>query len=316
MMETAGQQVDDKALRAAMKESGLGTPATRAGLIETLLQRDYIIRQKKNIIATQKGHALIETIQFEDLKSPKLTGDWEFKLKLIEKGDLLAKDFIDEVKSYVVRIIESVKMDTGENKISSSIDLKESLGKCCLCGSEVVFKGKLYACENNEECKFVIWKQQFQKELKHDHVRQLLTQGRTETIKGLKKKDGTPFDAALKVSEGTIIPFFESSLKLGECPLCDSGEMSANQKVAKCNKCDYKLWRNIASVELSIDNLETLFQSGKTGVIIGFKSKEKNKSFSASLSLTESGELKFIFPKKNLSKMKYFAKKNLRKRRS
>ena len=116
-MESAGKTVDDEELRDAMKENGIGRPSTRAAIIETLFKRRYIYRERKNIMASQAGIDLIATINEELLKSAKLTGLWENKLRRIERGEYKASDFIAELKSMVEEIVINVLSDNSSRKI-------------------------------------------------------------------------------------------------------------------------------------------------------------------------------------------------------
>lgn len=158
-MESAGKTVDDEELREAMKENGIGRPSTRAAIIETLFKRRYIYRERKNIMASQAGIELIATINQELLKSAKLTGIWENKLRRIERGEYLAGDFIAELKSMVSDIVISVLSDNSSKKIEIIDELKDSKlkkktssdkkritkfeqVKCPKCGKGHILKGK------------------------------------------------------------------------------------------------------------------------------------------------------------------------------
>ena len=121
-METAGKLVDDEKLREAMKENGIGRPSSRAGIIETLLKRGYIRREKKSLISNPAGRDLIATIQVKLLKSPELTGQWEKKLRDIEKGTFTLEKFMEELQAQLVDIIKDVKADSSVKKISSQQD--------------------------------------------------------------------------------------------------------------------------------------------------------------------------------------------------
>ena len=151
-METAGKLVDDDELRDALKENGIGRPSTRAAIIETLFKRDYIRREKKNLIATNTGVELIQVIQEDLLKSAELTGRWEKKLRQVERGEYQAKDFLDELKAMVTEIVFNVKSDNrrpGEQELKVSLEVKPSIeGKICpLCGKGILLKGKTaYGC--------------------------------------------------------------------------------------------------------------------------------------------------------------------------
>ncbi|NDV45861.1 DNA topoisomerase III [Paludibacter sp. 221] len=150
-METAGKLVDNEELRDALKENGIGRPSTRAAIIETLFKRGYIRKERKNLIATQTGVELIQTIQEDLLKSAELTGMWEKKLRQIESGEYQAKDFLDELKDMVCKVVLNVKSD------NRTIDEIMSLAKqekdpivgtvCPLCGKGTLLKGKTaYGC--------------------------------------------------------------------------------------------------------------------------------------------------------------------------
>lgn len=123
-METAGKTVDDEELRDAMKENGIGRPSTRAAIIETLFKRRYIYRQRKNIMVTQAGIDLIGTIDEELLKSAKLTGIWENKLRRIERGNYSATEFIAELKELISGIVINVMSDNSMKKIEVADDDK------------------------------------------------------------------------------------------------------------------------------------------------------------------------------------------------
>lgn len=128
-MESAGKTVDDEELREAMKENGIGRPSTRAAIIETLFRRGYIYRQRKNIMASQAGIDLIATIKEELLKSAKLTGIWENKLRRIERGDYSAAEFIDELKQQISEIVLAVLSDNSQRKIVVETDAATTKGK-------------------------------------------------------------------------------------------------------------------------------------------------------------------------------------------
>ncbi|MEI6555983.1 MAG: DNA topoisomerase 3 [Paludibacter sp.] len=160
-METAGKLVDDDELRDALKENGIGRPSTRAAIIETLFKRDYIRREKKNLIATNTGVELIHLIQEDLLKSAELTGLWEKKLRQIEKGEYEAKGFLDELKAMVTEIVFNVKSDNRphpsplqkEREIdkpetyTKSMPLAEGQVICPLCGKGILLKGNTaYGC--------------------------------------------------------------------------------------------------------------------------------------------------------------------------
>ena len=205
-METAGKQVEDEEMRELLKDNGIGRPSTRANIIETLFKRRYIERNKKNIFATQTGIDLINTIQNELLKSAELTGNWERKLRLIEKGEYSMETFKQELIQMVVDLTREVKMNTGrmisitENvpEIKEEKQKKESKPKepkediaiesltCPKCKAHLLKKGKTaYGCGNFQACGFKIPFEFLGKKLNDKNIFDLLSKGRTATLKGL-----------------------------------------------------------------------------------------------------------------------------------
>lgn len=154
-METAGKLVDNEELRDALKENGIGRPSTRASIIETLFKREYIRKERKNLIATNTGVELIGTIQEDLLKSAELTGLWEKKLRQVEKGEYEAKVFLDEMKSLITEIVFNVKSDNSRttSALSHSSQVESIEGKICpLCGKGTILKGKTaYGCSRWKE---------------------------------------------------------------------------------------------------------------------------------------------------------------------
>ena len=150
-METAGKLVDNDELRDALKENGIGRPSTRAAIIETLFKRDYVRREKKNLIATNTGVELIQVIQEDLLKSAELTGLWEKKLRQVERGEYKAKDFLDELKAMVTEIVFNVKSDNRRPTLPQTPLLEKEKGLegqvCPLCGKGMLLKGNsAYGC--------------------------------------------------------------------------------------------------------------------------------------------------------------------------
>ena len=176
-MESAGKAVDDETLREAMKENGIGRPSTRAAIIETLFKRRYIYRQRKNIMATQAGITLIDTINQELLKSPKLTGIWENRLRLIERGEYSATEFVNDLKGQINEIVINVLSDNTNMHIDTSIpEIKSKKAKsttpraprakkpeiteysmiqCPKCKEGHIMKGRsAFGCSNYTTCSF------------------------------------------------------------------------------------------------------------------------------------------------------------------
>ena len=124
-METAGKFVEDEELRAALKQNGIGRPSSRAGIIETLFKRGYIVREKKSLVPTPTGMSLIDTIKSDLLKSCELTGIWEKKLRMIERGEYDADRFIDELKQQLYTIIEDVRSDNSYGGIEQPSNIRK-----------------------------------------------------------------------------------------------------------------------------------------------------------------------------------------------
>ncbi len=163
-METAGKQIEDEKLREEMKPIGLGTPATRAGIIEKLISVGYIKRNKKNLVPTQNGIQLIEIVH-EKLKKPDLTGEWESQLGKIAKKEVSSKDFIVDIKKYVAEIIKEGKMSSTKDVSFEQEERKskrEAVGICPRCGREVFESKKSFFCagyKNFPSCRFSMWKE-------------------------------------------------------------------------------------------------------------------------------------------------------------
>jgi DNA topoisomerase III len=201
-METAGKFVDDEELRQAMKDSGLGTPATRAAIIERLIKVGYVEREKKILVPTPKGRALVSLLQKSQLSSPELTASWEERLAKMEQGAERRPDFMADIKSFTTSLVEEVRTMSGEKLASPSYSRnREPLGACPKCGSPVVETKKAYSCSawRASGCDFAIWKQISGKRLSESQAKQLLRRGRTNQLKGFSSKAGKPYSAALRL---------------------------------------------------------------------------------------------------------------------
>lgn len=197
-METAGKQIEDEKLREEMKSIGLGTPATRAGIIEKLISVGYIKRNRKNLVPTQNGIQLIEIVH-EKLKKPDLTGEWESELGRIAKKEASSKDFIIDIKKYVAEIIKEGKISSAKNVSFEHTGRKskiEAVGTCPRCGREI-FEGKnRFFCagyKNFPSCNFSMWKEdKLLKEkgitLTREMASELLKNRRVEVITDINEK--------------------------------------------------------------------------------------------------------------------------------
>lgn len=204
-METAGKQVEDEELRELLKNNGIGRPSTRANIIETLFKRKYIERKKKNIVATTTGIELIDTIEDEILKSAELTGEWEFKLRKIEKGEYQASTFKDELiqmvteltkkvinsKGKVIRVEEKpmVEIEKSKEKKKKTSTPKTTTSweetSCPKCKNHPLIKGKTaIGCSDFKNCGFKIPFQIFGKKLTEKQISDLIKKGKTSVLKG------------------------------------------------------------------------------------------------------------------------------------
>ena len=201
-METAGKFVEDEELRQAMKESGLGTPATRAAIIERLIKVGYVEREKKALVPTEKGRALISLLGESPLSSPELTGQWERRLAEMERGAEKRPDFMADIGTFTASLVEGVRTMEGE-RLASTSRSREPLGACPKCGAAVVETKKAYGCSawKTSGCDFAIWKQVSGKRLSETLAKQLLVKGRTRQLKGFRSKAGKPYAAVLKLDE-------------------------------------------------------------------------------------------------------------------
>ena len=212
-METAGKLVEDEELRQQMKDSGLGTPATRAATIERLIKVGYIEREKKILVPTEKGRSLIGLLGESPLSSPELTARWEERLAKMERGVERRPDFIADIKGFTTKLVEEVRGMEGE-RLTAPSRSREPLGTCPKCGAPVVETKKAYGCSawKKTGCDFAIWKQVSGKRLSEGQAKQLLARGRTAQMKGFKSKAGKPYAAALKLdSEHKVRLDFENS---------------------------------------------------------------------------------------------------------
>jgi DNA topoisomerase-3 len=330
-METAGKLVDDEQLKQVLKEKGLGTPATRAAIIETLLDRGYITREKKTLLATDVGRYLVAMVQDRGLKSPELTGEWEAKLREVEHGRLDPRRFMAEIVGYTGAVIRC-----GD---ATSID-EARLGDCPRCGRPVIAGKRGFGCSGwREGCPFVLWREYKGHAFADDQIRQLLQRrvllgplvfgesagvvlqlldsgelteipipvggqrrrargtGRRPAERGTRSQQreelsGEPDEARPRGRR----PSGFAPVTLGPCPLCGS-EVVDQAKNYCCSGwqrgCKFAIWKTIAGKGITPRTAQTLLKQGRSQVLKGFASKS-GKPFEARLRL-EGGEVRFDF---------------------
>jgi DNA topoisomerase-3 len=198
-METAGKLVDDEELREAMKDSGIGTPATRAAIIERLLQVGYIERDGRALVCTEKGLNVIRLLGEHALTSPSLTGEWEHRLTNIETGE-------DSRPAFMADIVKFAEETVGEldAKLKDVRIPRANLGPCPVCGHDIMENRKGYSCWARDDpgCGFVIWKSKAGKNLPVAVAKELIKTGRTEKqVTGFKGRSGKSFRAKLALQQ-------------------------------------------------------------------------------------------------------------------
>ncbi|HLV40555.1 DNA topoisomerase 3 [Xanthomarina sp.] len=263
-METAGKQVDDDELRDLMKENGIGRPSTRANIIETLFKRQYIKRNKKQLLPTITGIALIDTIQNELLKSAELTGLWEKQLKDIEKGTFSASQFIVNMKKMVDELVYEVRSETTRANISQATVVKQREAKtehkkkagitaetCPKCKNGTLIKGKTaYGCSAYKDgCKFILPFEVYGKKISEKQFLRLLQKGSTVNLKGFKK-EAQEVEGLLRFDESFQLVLEPKKAKTKPvpdtltCPKCKTGTVVKGKTAYGCSAykegCDFR----------------------------------------------------------------------------
>jgi DNA topoisomerase-3 len=288
IMESAGKICDDEQLKEALKEKGLGTPATRASIIEVLIKRNYIQRQKKMLLSTVAGRHLISLIADDSLKSASMTGEWEGKLKKIEHNAYDPDQFMAEIIQFTRKI---------KDQADRPLYDQNHLGACPLCQKPVIEGRKGYGCSDwKAGCKFVLWKQLYGVPVTQDMASQLLQNGRTLNSYAIKVNDEV-FSAQLtlnKLGEPGYIkvgPMQGADVigAIADCPLCN-GKIIETVKAYSCNEwrngCKMVIWKTIAHKKITVAMAKKLLNKGETGLLKGFKST-KGTEFEANLKLIE-----------------------------
>jgi DNA topoisomerase III len=199
-MEAAGKDLDDEELREAMKDSGIGTPATRAAIIERLIDVGYVERDARALVATEKGLSVIRLLGEHALTSPGLTGEWERRLSLIERGEDSRPKFMGDIEKFADATVQELDAKLKDVRIP-----RANLGPCPVCGNDIQENRKGFSCWSREDpgCGFVIWKNKAGKTLPAAVARELIATGRTERpVTGFKGRSGRSFRARLALQQG------------------------------------------------------------------------------------------------------------------
>ena len=209
-METAGKEIEDDTMRQAMKDCGIGTPATRAAIIETLLKREYMVRQQKKLVPTEKGLALHSVVKNMAIANVEMTGKWEAELAKIERGEASADGFTHSIEGYTREITAEL---LGCDRLFSH---KDSGCQCPKCKQGIMqFFGKVVRC-SNKECGMPVFKQVAGKLLTDADITDLLTKGKTRTLNGFTSRQGKSFSAAIAFDENFNTKFVFAERKTAE----------------------------------------------------------------------------------------------------
>ena len=315
-MEGAGKLIDDDALREAMAEKGLGTPATRAAIIEGLIAENYLVREGRELVPTAKAFQLLTLLRglgVQELTMPELTGGWEHKLSLMERGMLDRETFMAEIAGVAQRIVERAKNYQSDTVPGDYVTLQ---APCPKCGGVVQENYKRFACT---QCDFSIGKHPGGRTFEIAEVEQLLREHSLGPLQGFRSRLGRPFAAILKISpehklefdfgqgpgqddgEGGEAVDFSGQQPLGACPKCGAAvhehgmSYVCEKSVGPVRSCDFRSGKIILQQEISPDEMRRLLADGRTGLLPGFVSSRTGRKFKAFLVRAADGKIGFEF---------------------
>ncbi len=318
-MEGAGKLVDDGELREAMAGKGLGTPATRAAIIEGLLTEKYLLREGRELMPTAKAFQLMTLLRglgVDELTSPELTGEWEYKLSQMEKGKISRDEFMREIAQMTQIIVKRAKEYDNDTIPGDYATLHTP---CPHCGGVVKENYRRFACT---QCSFSMSKVPGSRQFEVAEVEELLAKREIGPLQGFRSKMGRPFAAILKIVPDTEhnnlkLEFdfgqnqdddedaegvdFSQQTALGPCPKCASGvyEMGlayvCEKTVAKPKACDFRSGRIILQQEILPEQMVKLLVDGKTDLLPGFISQRTRRPFKAFLVRAKDGKIGFEF---------------------
>ena len=315
-MEAAGKLVEDEELRDAMKEKGLGTPATRASIIETLISAHYLVRHGKELQPTPKAIQTITLLKnaVPELTSPELTGEWEFRLHEIEHRKLTRDAFMRDIRELTNNIVGKAKHFHPDEHMPDI----EPFGKCPKCGSPIVERFKSFTC-TNEECDFTIWKTIAGRLLSRDEFETLVREKQVGPLGGFRSRKGKRFHALLKLSDefktefdfgpngqenGAAQPVdFSGQEPLGKCPKCGGRVFEfgmsyvCENSVGPAKSCDFRSGKVILQRAIEREQMKKLLATGRTDLLQRFISR-KGRPFNAFLVLTDKKDVGFEFEKR------------------
>ncbi|MFZ6676071.1 DNA topoisomerase III [Undibacterium sp. Xuan67W] len=317
-MEGAGKLVDDEGLREAMAGKGLGTPATRAAIIEGLLNEKYLLREGRELMPTAKAFQLMTLLRglgVDELTSPELTGEWEYKLSQMERGKISREEFMREIAQMTQIIVKRAKEYDNDTIPGDYATLHTP---CPNCGGVVKENYRRFACT---KCEFSMSKTPGSRQFEVAEVEEVLSKREIGPLQGFRSKMGRPFAAILKIvrdeehnnfklefdfgqnqddEDAEPVDFTEHT-SLGPCPKCGSGvyEMGltyvCEKTVAKPKACDFRSGRIILQQEILPEQMSKLLNEGKTDLLPGFISQRTRRPFKAFLVRGKDGKVSFEF---------------------
>jgi len=311
-MEGAGKLVSDEDLREAMSERGLGTPATRAAIIEGLLNENYLRREGRELAPTAKARqlmTLLSGLDVRELTSPELTGEWEYRLKQIEQRQLDAKVFMREIAQMTQVIVKRAK-EYDRDTVPG--DYATLATPCPRCGGVVKENYRRYACT---QCDFSIGKHPGGRTFETPEVETLLAERQIGPLSGFISKMGRPFAALLRINDEYKLEFdfgqgqadndeavdFSDHTPLGACPKCGARVFEhgmhyvCEKSVGPEKVCDFRTGKVILQREIAAEQISKLLEHGKTDLLDGFVSSRTNRKFKAFLVKQADGKIGFEF---------------------
>ncbi|HEY3431646.1 MAG TPA: DNA topoisomerase III [Rhodocyclaceae bacterium] len=309
-MEGAGKLIEDEELREAMSERGLGTPATRAATIEGLLAEEYLHRNGRELQPTPKAFSLLfalEKLGVDEIRSPELTGEWEYKLKQMELGKLGRDEFMNHICGKTREMVERIK--TGELPDEAFGTLKTP---CPRCGGQIKEGYKKFECQG---CDYKLWKVVASRQWAPDEMEELLSKGVIGPVQGFRSKMGRAFAAIIKLNADKMPEFdfgnsddadaeavdFSGQEPLGACPKCGSKVFEhgmsyiCEKATGPAKTCDFRSGKVILQQEMSRTEMEKLLNEGRTSLLKGFISSRTKRKFSAFLVKGADGKVSFEF---------------------
>ena len=313
-MEGAGKLVDDEDLRAAMAGKGLGTPATRAAIIEGLITEKYLVRDGKDLHPTAKAFQLMTLLRglgVEELTAPELTGEWEHQLAQMERGKLKRDAFMREIARMTSKMVERAKSYESDTVPGDYATLKTP---CPKCGGTVQENYRRFACTS---CDFSITKHPASRSFEYDEVEQLLRERQIGPLQGFRSKMGRPFAAVLKITPENKLEFdfgnapgeddggepvdFSGQTALGACPKCRAQVFEqpmaylCEKSVGPNKSCDFRSGKVILQQEIAPEQMRKLLDDGRTDILRGFVSNRTRRKFAAFLVRKPDGGVGFEF---------------------